>query len=510
MAEPQVIVVGAGPVGQSAALLLARWGVPVLVLDQRERRDATGSRSICQQRDVLDIWAAAGAGRIAEEGLAWTTARTYYRGEELFSWTFGGQGPLPPCVNISQARTEEILDEAIAAQPLIEVRWGHRVTGIEQDSGGVTVRCGERVLRAPYAVVCAGARAQELRRALGVTFEGETFDDQFLICDIRADLPGWEHERRFHFDPEWNPGRQVLVHPCPGSSYRIDWQIPPDHVPSAEEVDRRIRQVIGGRDHELLWQSTYRFHARVASRMRAGRVLLAGDCAHLVAPFGARGLNSGVPDAENAAWKLAFVLHGWAPEELLESYHAERHAAALENLEVTGATMRFLAPRTEEERARRRAALASGRPEQVDSGRFAEPFWYVDSPLTTPEPTRPFRGRPPRGSPCEPAPGVIVPDVPLPGGRLREHCRDGFLVLLGEMCDSGLFAQVLGKVTLAPLAVRELAEMDGTGTLAERLGAGPGEAWLIRPDAHIAAIIPHAGPETVADAVRRASRLAYQ
>ncbi|MEV4217924.1 FAD-dependent monooxygenase [Nonomuraea sp. NPDC049725] len=510
MAEPQVIVVGAGPVGQSAALLLARWGVPVLVLDQRERRDATGSRSICQQRDVLDIWAAAGAGRVAEEGLAWTTARTYYRGEELFSWTFGGQGPLPPCVNISQARTEEILDEAIAAQPLIEVRWGHRVTGIEQDSGGVTVRCGERVLRAPYAVVCAGARAQELRRALGVTFEGETFDDQFLICDIRADLPGWEHERRFHFDPEWNPGRQVLVHPCPGSSYRIDWQIPPDHVPSAEEVDRRIRQVIGGRDYELLWQSTYRFHARVASRMRAGRVLLAGDCAHLVAPFGARGLNSGVPDAENAAWKLAFVLHGWAPEELLESYHAERHAAALENLEVTGATMRFLAPRTEEERARRRAALGSGRPEQVDSGRFAEPFWYVDSPLTTPEPTRPFRGRPPRGSPCEPAPGVIVPDVPLPGGRLREHCRDGFLVLLGEMCDSGLFAQVLGKVTLAPLAVRELAEMDGTGTLAERLGAGPGEAWLIRPDAHIAAIIPHAGPETVADAVRRASRLAYQ
>ncbi|MEU4578453.1 FAD-dependent monooxygenase [Nonomuraea sp. NPDC023979] len=510
MAEPQVIVVGAGPVGQSAALLLARWGVPVVVLDQRERRDATGSRSICQQRDVLDIWAAAGAGRIAEEGLAWTTARTYYRGEELFSWTFGGQGPLPPCVNISQARTEEILDEAIAAQPLIEVRWGHRVTGIEQDSGGVTVRCGERVLRAPYAVVCAGARAQELRRALGATFEGETFDDQFLICDIRADLPGWEHERRFHFDPEWNPGRQVLVHPCPGSSYRIDWQIPPDHVPSAEEVDRRIRQVIGGRDYELLWQSTYRFHARVASRMRAGRVLLAGDCAHLVAPFGARGLNSGVPDAENAAWKLAFVLHGWAPEELLESYHAERHAAALENLEVTGATMRFLAPRTEEERARRRAALASGRPEQVDSGRFAEPFWYVDSPLTTPEPTRPFRGRPPRGSPCEPAPGVIVPDVPLPGGRLREHCRDGFLVLLGEMCDSGLFAQVLGKVTLAPLAVRELAEMDGTGTLAERLGAGPGEAWLIRPDAHIAAIIPHAGPETVADAVRRASRLAYQ
>jgi len=503
----RVIVVGAGPVGQSAALLLARWGVPVLVLDERRGREPAGSKSICQQRDVLDIWSAAGAGQVVREGLAWSTARTYYRGRELLSWTFDDQSPLPPCVNISQTRTELILDEAIAGRPLIEVRWGHRVTGLEQDERGVTVRCGERALRAPYVIVCAGARAQGLRRALGVSFDGETFDDQFLICDIRAELPGWEHERRFFFDPEWNPGRQVLIHPCPGSTYRIDWQIPPHFIPTRQDVARMIRRIIGERDHELLWQTTYRFHARIASRMRAGRVLLAGDCAHLVAPFGARGLNSGVADAENAAWKVAFVVNGWAPEELLESYHAERHAAALENLEVTAATMRFLAPRTARERARRRAVLESGAVAEVDSGRFAEPFWYVDSPLTTPEPGRPFAGRPPKGALCDPAPGVIVPDVPLPGGRLRELCRAGFLLLLGEMCDSGLFAQVLGKVTTAPLAVRELAEMDGSGMLARSLSAGPDEAWLIRPDAHIAAIIPHAGPASVAAAVRRAACL---
>ncbi|MGP3956375.1 FAD-dependent monooxygenase [Nonomuraea sp. 3N208] len=502
--EPQVIVIGAGPVGQSAALLLARWGIQVLVLDRRPERDAGGSRSICQQRDVLDVWAAVGAGKVAEEGLTWTTARTYYRDRELFSWSFEREGPMPPFVNISQARTEQILDEAIAGQPLIEVRWNHEATGLTQDASGVTVHCGQRLLRAPYVLVCAGARAQQVRQSLGVTFDGETFDDQFLICDIKADLPEWENERRFYFDPVWNPGRQVLIHPCPGGMFRIDWQIAPDFIPTKTDISRKIRQIIGERSYELIWYSTYRFHSRIASRMRVGRVLLAGDCAHLVAPFGARGLNSGVPDAENAAWKLAFVLNGWAGEGLLESYHVERHAAARENLEVTAATMRFLAPSSVEERMHRRAVLEGGLVAEVDSGRFAEPYWYVDSPLTTPEPTRPFAGRPPKGALCPPAPGVILPDAGIPGGRLREFCRDGFLVLLGDMCDSSLFVQVLGKVTTAPLAVRGLAEMDGTGSLSERLGAGQDEAWLIRPDSHIAAITPRARPESVAAALSRA------
>ncbi|GAA1749160.1 FAD-dependent monooxygenase [Nonomuraea bangladeshensis] len=505
--DTQVAVLGNGPVGQTAALLLARWGISVVLLDQRPHRDAVGSKAIVQQRDVLDIWESVGAGRrIAGEGVTWTTARTFHRDHELFSYVHDQAGPsaFPPFVNISQSRTEQLLDERIDAQPLIETRWDHRVTAIAQDEDGVTLTCrttsGEIGVRAAYVVACAGAKGDGIRRMLGVRFDGHSFDDRFLICDIRTDLPGWATERRFYFDPPWNPGRQVLIHPCPGSTFRIDWQVPADHDERAEvgsgARDARIRAIIGDRPYEVVWSSLYRFHSRLADRMRVGRVLLAGDLAHLVSPFGARGLNSGVQDAENAAWKLAFVLNGWAGEALLESYHAERHAAARENLDVTTATMRFLVPGDEAGHRHRLSTLRAARSDPqaraaVDSGRLAEPFWYVDSPLTTPDPARPFPGRPPRGATPAPVPGVIVPDMPLTNSatRLREVARDGFLLLTGENIDEHAIVEAARRATAAP--VRLL-----------RHYAGPREVWVIRPDAHIAAVAT--GPEPVAAALRRA------
>lgn len=157
-------------------------------------------------------------------------------------------------------------------------------------------------------------------------------EDHFLVCDVRADLRDWVDGRHFYFDPAWNPGRQMLIHECPGSTYRIDWQVAPDFGLAAERssgrLDRRIRTVVHQRPYELLWTSVYRFHSQLVDRMRVGRVLLAGDCAHLVAQFGARGLNSGVQDAENAAWKIAFVLRGWAPPALLDTYEIKRRPHA--------------------------------------------------------------------------------------------------------------------------------------------------------------------------------------
>ncbi len=524
-----VVVAGNGPVGQTIALLLARWGLSVVLLDGRDERDPIGSKAICQARDVLDVWESVGAGRIlAEEGVTWTTARTFYRDREISTWSFvdRGHSPFPPFVNISQARTEEVLDARIAACPLIEVRWGHEVVGfVPADDGvGVQVRTaqGERIVRGSYVAVCTGARSDALRAALGLGFDGRSFDDAFLICDIRAELPGWEHERRFAFDPEWNPGRQVLIHACPDSTYRIDWQVPPGFDLAAEEsqggLDRRIRQIIGDRPYEIVWRSVYRFHSRCTERMRLGRILLVGDSAHLVSPFGARGLNTGVFDAENAAWKIAYVAHGWASEDLLETYDVERMAATRENLEVTTATMDFLVPQSETERERRRAILetAAADPDQartIDSGRFAEPFWYVDSPLTTLDPRRPFAGRPPKGQTPPPGPGIVLPDAPISMAgrretRLRELVRSGVTVLTGAGVEPVNLGAVLADAIGGPLLVVPVADLDASLSVErgvrDELGVAADEAWVIRPDGYVAAVVPLAASSEGQAAVRGA------
>ncbi|MEI2732636.1 MAG: FAD-dependent monooxygenase [Dermatophilaceae bacterium] len=526
-ADERALVIGNGPVGQTAALCLARWGIPVLVLDARAERDPIGSKALCQQRDVLDLWDACGAGRVATDGLTWSTARTFYQGQELFSYRIpdSGHSPLPPFVNISQAVTEDILDEAIATEPLIEVKWGHEVVGFESGAADgddiVTVRCataeGEVTEQGAYALLCGGSKGNPLREMLGVGFPGRTFDDAFLICDIEATLPGWEHERRFYFDPQWNPGRQVLIHPCPNGIYRIDWQVPEGFDLEAEQadgrLDTRIRQVIGDQDYRIDWVSVYRFHARSADRYRLGRLFLAGDLAHIVSPFGARGLNSGVPDTENAAWKVAYAMKGWAGPELLDSYAAERVAAAAENIDVTSHTMDFLVPQTPEQHARRKSILEAAKTDpsmvtEVDSGRLAEPFWYVESALTTPSASRPWPGRPPRGDAPAPVPGVILPDAPVSGGpagitRVRQLARDGLLVLVGDAVDAAAVVEAMARAVPAGLPVRVVAfgDLGDEGKVAGSLQARPAEMWLVRPDAYTAAAVTSVAELTTA--VRR-------
>ncbi len=461
-------------------------------------------------------------------GVTWTTGRTFYRDHELFAITFPdpGASTLPPWINISQTSVEGYLLARALAEPLIELRFSHAVTGFASHDDGVEVAAGTasgRVsLRGSHLVGADGSRST-VRRLLGIGFPGRSFADRFLICDIRADLP-FPSERRFFFDPAWNPGRQVLVHQCPEGVWRIDWQVPAGFDLVAERaggaLDARIRQVTGDRGYEIAWATAYRFHERVAGAFAAGRVLLAGDAAHLYAPFGARGLNSGIQDAENLAWKLAFVRHGWSPPELLDTYHQERSAAAMENLRVTSATMEFLVPPTERLRRRRTEVLERALTDMraralINSGKLAEPYWYTTSPLTTPGPS--LAGFPVGpGDLRPPVPGVICPDGPClatqpgPGAiagrwpaRLRHLFGSSLVILTRAHAAAAAAAQVGTRASAAPLAAYALDEIDPSGLLRPALAATADSLHVVRPDGHLCAVLPRLEPALLTAALRR-------
>ena len=463
-----VAVIGAGTVGLTLAGRLAQHGVAVEVFEAATERQRIGSRAICMQRETLEIWARLDVGdRVAQRGVQWRVGRTYYRGRELFSVALPSHDEhFPPFVNISQSEVEDLL-EARLREFDVPIHRGHRLIDLAQDADGVSptfeTDAGEVTHRSGYLVGADGAHSS-VRHAAGIGFPGYTFDDRFLIADIRAELP-MTSERHFHFDPPWNPGRQVLIHPQPDGVWRIDWQVPPETDVDAERtnggLDRRIRAVIGGATpYELAWMTGYRFSQRVADSLRIGRVLLAGDAAHVMSPFGARGLNSGIADAENLAWKLAAVVHG-EPDGLLDTYEVERRRAAIENLRATDATMRFMAPHGPWRSAWRNLVLrlaprSAWFRARVNSGRLAEPASYAGLSTVAPGPA----------DPSLPRHGEVAPDMPLSGGgRLRERLGGrGFVVVASHPIEASVPVIVIGPGSVY----------------------GDDRAWLVRPDGYVA------------------------
>ena len=454
---------------------LAQLGTSVTVFEAQPSPAREGSKAICMQRETLEIWARLGIGdAVAGRGVQWHVGRTFVRGRELFTTRLSaGEEHFPPFVNISQSEVEDLLEVRLATLGVPVVR-AHRLIGLSQDGDGVRLTFatggGDIEVRADWAVGTDGAHSA-VRHLAGIAFPGATFADRFLIADVRAELP-FTRERHFHFDPPWNPGRQVLVHPQPDGVWRIDWQVPPetdaDDERASGRLDERVRAVIGeATPYELVWLTGYRFSQRLADAFRVGRVLLAGDAAHVMSPFGARGLNSGVADAENLAWKLAAVTLGRAGPALLDTYTTERRSAALDNLAATAATMRFMAPTGRLRRGARDLLLRLAPAfrwarRRVNSGRLAEPARYAPSAIVADRQELEGPGL---------RPGMVAPDVPLAaGGRLHDH--------LGR-----------GSVVVVPHATEPAFDAP-TVVVGEGSPFGTDRAWLVRPDGYLADAVP--------------------
>lgn len=511
-----VVIAGGGLVGLTLALDLARHGVPVVVLDEDDTV-STGSRAICFAKRTLEIYGRLGLGaRFLQKGITWKTGRVFHRDHEAYSFDLLPEEghEYPAFVNLQQYYAEEWLVEA-CLEAGVEIRWKHRVAAVAPAEDGATLTVeapdGAYALATDWLLACDGARSF-IRENMGLPFTGQVFRDRFLIADvvIKGDVE-FPTERWFWFDPPFHPNQSVLLHKQPDNVWRIDfqlgWDADPEEEKRPERVIPRVRAMLGEQvPFELDWVSVYTFRCRRLERFRHGRVIFAGDAAHQVSPFGARGGNSGVQDADNLAWKLALVLHGRAPPALLDSYDAERIPATDENILHSTRATDFITPKGEAARAYRDAVLelavehGFARP-LVNSGRLSRPATLAVSPLNNPD-----KGLWEGGA----RPGAPAPDAPvMRGGRpdwLLRHLGDGFRLLVFGPPDAALVAQLPPGLVPVFVAAEEVngALWDHSGLAAARFGARRGAAVLVRPDQHIAARFAVASPGLIAAALDRA------
>ncbi len=498
-ARHRVIIVGAGPVGMTLALDLAQRGVACVLLDDADRI-GEGSRAICFAKRTLEIFDRLGvADRMLEKGVVWQKGRVFLRDNEIYSFDLLPEGghKMPAFINLQQYYVEQFLVQAIAEQPLIDLRWRNKLVGIERHAVCCTVTIdtpdGPYNLHCDWLVACDGARSPS-RGMLGLDFAGEVFDDQFLIADVKMTgdkRESFPTERWFWFEPPFHGGQSALLHRQPDDVWRIDLQLGRDADAETERrpenVTPRIARMLGHDQFTLEWVSIYRFQCRRIERFVHDRVIFAGDAAHQVSPFGARGANSGIQDADNLGWKLAAVLAGQAPPSLIETYNVERGQAADENIGHSTRSTDFIAPRTAAERHFRTAALqlaakADFAKRFVNSGRLSSPTTY-QTWLSAADAMVARAGAAQLGA--------VLPDAELIGldghvSWLLDRLGPGFTVVyFGEMPE----ASIVG----ATIVALDLAEYNAaTGQmLHHRFGARngdlPRQTLVVRPDQHLCA-----------------------
>lgn len=511
------VVVGAGPVGLTLTLTLARHGVPCVLLDDDDAVCA-GSRAVGMSRRTLEIWDAVGAvGEIAAHGRWWHSGRSFHRGRTVLEFRMPDDPALQyrPMFNIQQFHTERYLVAALARSTLVDMRWQSRFVGVTQHADHASVEVetpqGRYELDARYVIACDGARSA-VRSAMGLELVGTSYEAAYVIADIKLETDS-PMERRCWFDPPSNPGSTILMHGQPDGVWRLDYQLREGEDAAAavlpENVIPRVQMhldLIGERGAwSLEWVSLYRVHSRGLKAFRHGHVFFAGDAAHLMPIFGIRGLNSGVEDAWNLGWKIAYVEKGLAPDALLDSYSTERRAVFLENAALAERNAWFMTPPTRGVRLMRDAVLSlAPRCAQVQDIINPKQAAYVplrDSPLSTADDAlATFESGP--------APGEVAPDMKV--AAIGSTTTDGYLhSLLDERCAGIYFSGDRGSSSATAAALARLEQkyplrtivvarsdsgtlprahiVDEDGAVHERFGARADTFYLVRPDQSVAA-----------------------
>jgi len=508
-----IVIVGGGLAGLTLGCDLANRGVDCVLLDEDDTIGVRGasSRGIVYAQKTLEIFAHLGTfPRMREKGITWAEAKTLAGSDVVYSFNLQAAtaSEQPPFINVQQFYVEWFLVDRILELGRCDLRWKNRVTRVEEGDGFVTVSvetpAGAYTLEADWLVDATGVNSP-IRRGFGLETHTARSADRWCITDVRF-KETFPTERWTWVEAPFNENRAVWQHLMGDDVWRLDYQMDPDcdpdYVSRRDVAEERLRAHLGDVEFELVWVGPYAYRDHLLDRFRHGRVFFIGDAAHVVSPFGARGGNSGIQDAYNLGWKLAFVIAGRAPEALLDTYDAERQPAARQNLEVTSRTARFLAPRSPAERTLRDATLALARKHAfarplVNTGRMSVANPYPASPGVT------------NG-------GHSVQNMPI---TLQDGSRSNLVALARSL------GTVFIGILYAPTRADEVAAYawleatgrpfrffvcgpggigDPEGKLKQVLGAAPGSFALVRPDLYLAGCVPDARPAHADAMLKRA------
>ncbi len=509
-----VVVVGAGPAGLVLAIQLAAQGVPV-VLVESEAQVSGGSRALALTKRSMEIIEQAGvAQQFLNHAIVWKDGYSYYKNHVVhhLDIPFSEDDKFAPMTNLPQCVMEKILVDRARAMG-VDVRFQTKLLDMQEDADSMTLTLdtpeGEYQTKAQWVVGCDGARSM-VRKLQGLRFEGKSYESRFVIADFNIDMDE-PAGRRCYFEPPWLPGHSVLMHKAPSNVWRLDYQVPDDvsdeDALNPERIHTHIQahlDYIGvNLPWTIEWITLYKPNTLTLPSYNHGRVLYCGDAAHLLPVFGVRGMNTGIQDSINLAWKLAAVVQGQAQPAILDTYSVERVADARQICQEAGRSTRMMAPPTRGFRVMQQAVLSLSMnhayPRDLLHWRTSHPIDYATSPLTLVDVTEgQFNAGPRPGAPAHNA--KLQPQNP-DSGFVLDAFQPAFQVLvLGH--DDALWqaarddVQQLHQqgVRVRLLAVRsdgaapadaDAALSDPQGHVQALWGAGDGAVYVLRPDQHV-------------------------